>query len=153
MGIHRLSPEKYQQLAEENGLTYIGTHRRMRPLPDGEEEYEYRFAKGGPLSSDPVYWQCKNCGRTIHRCYTKMRFSPYACRCRSQMALKREDYESLAAELGIIFLGGKTLPRTNKERTVWKNKNGVKFRAAYHQLRWLGPPNYLMPYIDPDNYP
>lgn len=80
----------------------------------------------------PTQWVCLVCGRNLNKSYNAMKYHSI-CVCRSEMVLKREDYQALAERLGVKWLG--QYPPNSKVVVSWSGTSGV-FLASYHQLAY-----------------
>jgi len=113
--------------------------RRSYGLPEYRrlaEKKELIFLDGvtPTYTTDSVRWKCKRCGRIILKSYANTKRNP-PCICYSK-TLSENDYLNLAEQLGLKWVG-ETLPKTNKDETMWfSHKTSTNFKAAYYDMAY-----------------
>lgn len=108
-----LTEEDYNAVANPKGLELVG----QAPASVREQ----------------ATWRCLLCGREHVKTYRTVKYAANGCECFK--ALTKVDYQQLATNLGIEWLGN-TVPTTNKSMTKWRGPSREIVEASYHQLAY-----------------
>ena len=80
-------------------------------------------------------WKCDHCGQQLKKSLRAVQLANYGCTCQAPYTLKNDKYEALAENLGIEWLAQPgSYPTNNKDKTMWRGKNGQTVSASYHEL-------------------
>jgi hypothetical protein len=112
-----LTGDEYFKLAAERGLEFKGT------VP--------------ARATQQTDWLCLNCGTLHHKSFRTVKDHEVGCRCRRPgYILQEQSYVELAERLGIVWLRGEFMPRSNKQTQRWQTQDGTIFDASYFELAY-----------------